>query len=562
MFLATVDDRGSINIINLLDGLIFTLHATSQQSSPLAFLDDIQLVYINSANELAIYDLDKNISTILYSLSGRVTVLKSKDGLIAIAEGKHVLAVNLKGELVHLLKSCRSTISDMQFFHQSMRIAATRDRKIHIWDLADKKPKSAPISDLEAVGCKLSISDNDRLISVWMKLKYGRSNAAVYNLESMEALHKRVGEKISSDGILHALFFNNELLICDYNGINVFDTADFSLTETIEGEFGQIVTGSSDMVAISYYGQVISLINKGSLPLYQTPVKNLSQINFLFSWKDKLFTVGDNDIVSRTETGESDGRFASIDSPLTDVVRISFDDTVWLIGRHFAYLFDLVDWRVEAKTKWISMNNSTGSPVTALREKNRTMFVSSATQYMMGRITLWTDDGQELFDFKKANIHYVLAVWEVNGKSMIFGKAHRAMFDPVRVSINDRQDNANEHTGALVDAEKEKVYLYGIEDGSLHLRCVDLDLANENNPHWNLLLEGLSLIGWLEPGKSLLFSSYDGALQSLECSTQKMSMLNIKQSDVIETLLMEPGKLALGLSDGTVRVSYFTEIRC
>ena len=557
MLIACLVNDG-IDIISLINGTEQHIKTDAQWVQPLIrFFNHNQVLYFNLSNELCVYHIGTQESEIIYHFDEHIRALAVKGDFIAVGAGKTVLVITRQGELLHELKGCRTTISDIVFLNHSHSIAATGDKKIHMWDLGKKKPKSTPITGLFITGMKLSLSEDDRYI---VASHVNGHTADVFDIESKaktysssESIGQFAGPSLLYDGCLIMTHLSEIISI----------NLETGTTEVIQDSLNVVnqLRAINDVLIIAESGRII-LLNRGDQVYHETQLNNTSGINCLFRWKDNIVSLGRDDVVMRSLTGEGLASQKIPGETFMDIVPTTHPDIVWIAAKSSAFLFNLETMTVIKKTPYFK---GLGPVVTKLAD-DITVFCSAGLKHSYGGVVAYDDQAEEVFRCDKVNLRGSVSTWVVDDSHiLILSPRQYVLFNTQTHKVKEHHNNGTLIGQAHVDLKRSKVYLYESEsvtvsESKTYIKCVSLDFKNVSNGEWKVQIDGFLPLGWFSQDESLLLKADNsGDLFTFDLATKDISSLGLNEPDVSCYPIVESGSIILGLESGEVKVAEYLE---
>lgn len=555
-FLGLVRTDRNLEIINLLSGQADIKNFGLAENSDLDFIDDNKILYVNSDNTLISFDLDGEVGAGIYSGIESPGPIKSGNQFHAVADGKRVLVIDLEGQVKFELKGCRSTIRALCFSHCGNKLFATGDKKLHMWDLTVKKPKSSPIATLETNGTKLAISKDDSLICISEVGKYNWSQIHVYNLESGDRVFHSKEDNFKF--AVNAGCFLEDQFVVKCAGKTVFvDTMKWSINSIIEDSWGCCILEKAGVLAISSHEKVDILNPTGEIDLFSTPLNNLAPVKKILPIGDYLYSISSIDLVKRKPSGEAvDGDKRYFSRGIRDVVTTAIDELVWVMMGANANKAALLDVDAEEEVIFTKEFNNFVS-ATFTTKDNRTIFASSSTMgnFKNGGIAKYSIDGKLEYKVDKLPLYDVLVVWEQNdGLVQLLGKYFRNSFDPKKKAFGVQTKNENLYSFAHVDQENERIYLLEDKEGESVFKIINIDFSDEATTTKTKNIDGYDIVGWYEKGKNLVLKSETADLTLLDCESLELTQTAINEPRATCCSVVDNELLMIGLDNGSVCV--------
>lgn len=546
--LALAKSNQTIETINTLNGEVTTLDVKTAADTDIHFVDENTLAYSNQDNSLVTYDLNLKEVCIVYALSSPAAVIESKGHQLAVSDETKLLLINLDGSLEYELKGCRAAIQAIAYSHNSDHIFATGDKKVHMWDLSMKKPKSSLIATLETNGESLSISYDDRYVTVTEIGKWNVAKVYVYDIESkQQVFHSHNDLPIYT--VLGGLFIDGCLALKGVSKLIFVDTATWTVCDEIIDVKGCCTKESDGVIAVSTHEKV-RLLTLGDKVLYQTPMINLSPVTYLLSKDQYLYSVSNVDIVKREINGQPISRNKDFFiRDIQSVIETSINGVVWIIMLQGA---TLLDFETNEELADASFKNKFGSACRT--SNNRTIFVSSTTTGCNGCISEYSDDGQKQYQYEKLGLYNVLAVWETEDGVRILGSRFRKWFNPRLQQIGGQEGNAGIYSFAYINSAKDKLLIAEEVDEKVFFKCIKPDFSNESSPSWRVNVDGYSILDWAIPGQLLFLKKTDGSICTLDCNNGDIVNTEIKEPRATSALVINEDQVAFGLDNGMVSI--------
>lgn len=525
--------------------------------SPMCFISD---------SEVLIVDIDMNIVKINFATSERLTIyvannyIKSidyKDGYIAAGIEKKVHIINLKGEVIHELKGCRSTVNSCKFLNCSNKVAATGDKKIHIWDLSEKNIKSKPIATLDEKGYTITVSENKPYIHV---SSFGISSVVVYDYSTYEMIH-RVDDCLYSclhndQLIVSAKYLHNEHLTVEprylYDLVNMQDKTKMPVAYLSENLKGHASSSNGTLALRYFYGA--SFLYDTKRDYFEPGIANMSKVFDIYRWGNMLLTCGDSDLVLRDIHGVGVkslyfrllGKFHSFQETASPNI-------IWLVASENSILFDIENWSVVTET-----GRFKGDGRKAFRANGHTVFSMYAHRgYSM--LVAFDDNGKKLYQHKKLDIH-VSEAFSINDEYVLIDSEYRSIFRTKDKTLSLLTIHPKAFTyGIFSDSEKKLVYAietesHNSETGELKLIFTCQEVFVNDRYVFKIPCENFIAINWLKKNETFLFANEFGDLSIFHCEDQSFTRLDVNCKGIESALAIDSDKVALGLVDGNVKI--------